>query len=234
MVESVVKRSLGTHEPFKYQARILQPSGETVRVQAYGDVAVGPAGEVRRLSGTLIDITARHDAASEDEPARLEADLYRARRLDSLGQLAGGIAHDFNNILVVVQSYAEFAIAETHGAVREDIEEIRRAAQRASSLTRQLLVFARHDVVAPEVLDVNDVVAETEKLLARTLGAHVELVVDSAPELPPVKADRGQLEQVLVNLAVNARDAMPDGGTLAIRTRRVCHGEGGMAHAAPR
>jgi PAS domain S-box-containing protein len=231
MVASLVQHSLETREPFKYQTRIVRPSGEIVRVQAYGEVALGPDGQVRGLSGTLMDITERHIAAT-GERARLEADLHRAQRLDSVGQLAGGIAHDFNNILVVVQSYAEFAIAETDGAVRADIEEIRRAAERAASLTRQLLVFSRREVVAPDAVDLNCVVSETEKLLARTLGAHVELVVDRAPGLPAIKADRGQLEQVLVNLAVNARDAMPGGGRLTIRTRTVAQVEDASEEAA--
>ncbi len=231
MVESLVQHSLETREPFKYQTRIVRPGGEIVRVQAYGEVALGPDGQLRGLSGTLMDITERHIAAT-GERARLEADLHRAQRLDSVGQLAGGIAHDFNNILVVVQSYAEFALAETDGAVREDIEEIRRAAERAASLTRQLLVFSRREVVAPEAVDLNGVVSETEKLLARTLGAHVELVVDRAPGLPAIKADRGQLEQVLVNLALNARDAMPGGGRLTIRTRTVSQGAGASEEAA--
>ena len=115
--------------------------------------------------------------------------------------------------------------------MREDIEGIRRAAERAASLTRQLLVFSRREVVAPEAVDLNGVVSETEKLLARTLGAQVELVVDRAPGLPAIKADRGQLEQVLVNLAVNARDAMPGGGRLTIRTRTVSQVHGASEEA---
>jgi PAS domain S-box-containing protein len=156
----------------------------------------------------------------EGEKRGLEEQLDQMRRLESVGQLAGGIAHDFNNLLAVIMNYADF-VAEEIGEgspAFEDVGEICRAAQRGAALTRQLLIFSRRDVVRPKVLDLNQLLAEVEKLLHRSLGEHVKLETRPAPGLWPVDADSGQLEQVLVNLAVNARDAMPGGGDLVIET----------------
>ncbi len=160
---------------------------------------------------------------------RLQQQLAQAQRLESLGQLAGGVAHDFNNLLGVIINYAAFVaeqLSETAPdavleAARADLAQIDRAAHQATRLTRQLLAFARREVAHPEVVDLNKIVRETEQLLTRSLGEHVELTTTLAAELSPVLADPGQLEQVLVNLAVNARDAMPSGGTLLIETRDV-------------
>jgi two-component system cell cycle sensor histidine kinase/response regulator CckA len=163
----------------------------------------------------------RVDAADEKE--LLEGQLNQLRRLESVGQLAGGIAHDFNNILGVILNYADFVAEELadDSPVLEDVEEIKRAAERAATLTRQLLIFSRREVVRPEVLDLNAVVEELDRLLRRALGEHVVLETRFAPDLASVEADPGQLEQVLVNLAVNARDAMPTGGRLMIQTANV-------------
>jgi nitrogen-specific signal transduction histidine kinase/CheY-like chemotaxis protein len=158
--------------------------------------------------------------------------LAQAQRLESLGQLAGGVAHDFNNLLAVILNYAEFAAEElaaapeSEGAGRcaaahDDLEQISRAGERAASLTRQLLAFARREVVQPQVLDLDTVVSAVEEMLRRTLGEHVELTISLAGGLHPVLADPGRLEQVLVNLAVNARDAMPGGGMLTIDTSNI-------------
>jgi signal transduction histidine kinase/ActR/RegA family two-component response regulator len=162
-------------------------------------------------------------AEVERERHGLELQLDRMRRLESVGQLAGGIAHDFNNLLAVILNYAGFAAESMdEGApALDDVEEIRRAAERGAALTRQLLIFSRHDVVRPRVLDLNHLLSGVEKLLRRSLGEHVTLTTHLSPGLWPVKADPGQLEQVLVNLAVNARDAMPTGGDLVIRTENV-------------
>ena len=163
---------------------------------------------------------------SQAERARLEAQLHQSQRLESLGQLAGGVAHDFNNLLGVISNYAAFVSEEAAKdppqvqwqAVREDIEQVEKAAQRAAALTRQLLAFARREVVQPRMLSLNDMIADLEQLLLRTLGEHIELVTRLAPDLGPVLADGGQIEQVLVNLAVNARDAMQGGGMLTLET----------------
>jgi len=162
----------------------------------------------------------------QTERERLERQLPQSQRLESLGQLAGGVAHDFNNLLAVISSYAMFvAEAVTQPVpqddwdeVREDVEQIQHAADRAAGLTRQLLAFAHRDVVRPRTLDINDVIGNVEQLLVRTLGEHVELSTNLTAGLCLVLADPGQIEQVLVNLAINARDAMPGGGKLTIHT----------------
>jgi len=179
------------------------------------------------------DVTERLEIAAERERLRTQAErgklerhLHQSQRLESLGQLAGGVAHDFNNLLGVISNYAAFAGEEVAKeapderwqAVHDDIGQVQEAAEQAASLTRQLLAFARQEMIQPRVLNVNDVVLSVEQLLIRTLGEHVELIADLAADLPPVLADPGQIEQVLVNLAVNARDAMPQGGKLIIRT----------------
>jgi PAS domain S-box-containing protein len=160
------------------------------------------------------------------EEERVERRMQQSQRLESLGQLVGGVAHEFNNLLNIIQGYADDAAEQiqlTGDAwltpdLPDDIEQVRVAAQQAIRLTRQLLTFARHEVTRPEVLDLNESVRGAGQLLRRTLGEHIELAITTEPGLWRVKADRGQLEQVLVNLAVNARDAMPDGGRLVIDT----------------
>jgi signal transduction histidine kinase/CheY-like chemotaxis protein len=163
---------------------------------------------------------------------KTQEQLLQAQRLENLGQLAGGVAHDFNNLLAVILNYASFASEELATAsepdwaarcesARSDLEQITRAGERAASLTRQLLAFARREVIRPQVLDLDTVIIAVEEMLRRTLGEHVELTTALAGDLRPVLADPGQLEQVLVNLAVNARDAMPGGGTLTIDTSNI-------------
>ncbi|HEY6462518.1 MAG TPA: ATP-binding protein, partial [Polyangiaceae bacterium] len=136
---------------------------------------------------------------------------------------AGGIAHDFNNLLAAILTYSEFIATELEPdhPVQADVAEVRKAAKRAAELTRQLLVFSRRDLVKPSVLDVNDSITDLLNLLRRTIGEDIELNAELAPDLPRVLADPGELEQVLMNLAVNARDAMPDGGRLTIETANV-------------
>jgi signal transduction histidine kinase len=157
------------------------------------------------------------------EKERLRTQLQQSQRLESLGQLAGGVAHDFNNLLAVILGYASFIERRAEPGSRDarDVTEIRKAGERATRLTRQLLSFARREVVRPRVLDLTGVVLEMEELLRRTLGEHVVLRTSLAADLWPIMADYGQLEQVLVNLSVNARDAMPEGGTLTLDTENI-------------
>ena len=174
------------------------------------------------LKGAVVvfkDISARQRA--ERERAELERRLAQSQRLESVGQLAGGIAHDFNNLLAVILNYAAFVREELPEGdpIGCDVAEIQHAAERAAALTRQLLVFSCRERAEVETLDLNAIVAEMEKLLRRTLGEDVELRTELAERLPTVKADRAQIEQVLLNLALNARDAMPEGGTLTIVTQ---------------
>ena len=154
------------------------------------------------------------------ERRRLEEELRQSQKMEAVGQLAGGIAHDFNNLLTAITNYSELLLDELgeESALRADVREIRAAADRAGALTRQLLAFGRRQVLQPTTLAVNDVVAELERMLRRLLGPEIVFGVALAPDAGNVSADRGQLEQVLMNLVVNARDAMPDGGALTIET----------------
>ncbi|SNY25174.1 ATP-binding protein [Paractinoplanes atraurantiacus] len=186
------------------------------------------------VSAAIRDVTDRLIAQGERERliAQAERDAaerrtQHARRLESLGELAGGVAHDFNNILAVISNYSELiqdslaADEVTRAditAARDDLGQISRAAERAARLTKQLLAFGRRDITQAEVLDLNHIIGEVEQMLRRSLGEHIQLSTQLEPSLRPVFADASQLEQVLVNLAVNARDAMPGGGTLSIDT----------------
>ena len=157
------------------------------------------------------DITAQHTLAEQ---------LRQAQKMEAVGRLAGGVAHDFNNLLTAILANAEFALSEIPAAspARADIDEVIGAAKRAAGLTRQLLAFSRKQVMQPQLLELNAVVQDTERLLRRVIPENVEIVVHLAPSLPPVRADRTQIEQVLLNLVTNARDAMPGGGAVTIAT----------------
>jgi PAS domain S-box-containing protein len=157
--------------------------------------------------------------------------LRQAQRLESVGLLAGGVAHDFNNLLTVVLSNCDLALTalSPEHAAYEDVAEVRAAGERAAALTRQLLAFSRKQVLQPRRLDLNAVVRGAERFLDRMLDGIVELRLDLAEWLPPVLADAGQLEQVLMNLVVNARDAMPEGGVVVVETADVELAEGDIA-----
>jgi two-component system cell cycle sensor histidine kinase/response regulator CckA len=159
------------------------------------------------------DVTARQ---------RLEDQLRQSQKMEAIGRLAGGVAHDFNNILCVINSYSETLLAALpSGDLRDDAEQIQGAGQRGAALTRQLLMFTRQQIVEPRVLDLNTVLTEMAKMMQRLLGSDVELVWRTERGLPPVSADQGSIEQVIMNLIVNARDAMPRGGKLTLRTASV-------------
>ncbi|GAA4972703.1 PAS domain S-box protein [Actinoplanes utahensis] len=177
---------------------------------------------VRDITERLAAEQERRRLREEADRQRLEARIQQTQRLESLGQLAGGIAHDFNNLLAVILNYASFIIEDAAGtAPASDAEQIARAARRGSDLTHQLLAFARREVIRPRPLNLNTVATEVHQMLDRSLGEHITLTVRTTAGLPSVMADPGQLEQVLVNLAVNARDAMPTGGRLTIDTALV-------------
>ena len=169
----------------------------------------------RRLTGHVVllrDITERR---------QLEDQLRQAQKMEAVGKLAGGVAHDFNNLLTAIIGFAELAIDDLprDSRVRDSIAQIRRSAEQAASLTRQLLAFGRRQILQLETVDLGDSVSVMEPMLRRLIGEDIVIATDLATDLPPVRADRTQLQQVLLNLAVNARDAMPGGGTLTIRTR---------------
>src|SRR5579871_978 len=157
------------------------------------------------------------------ERVRLQEQVRRLQQLEAIGRLAGGIAHDFNNLMSIVLGHAQLLSAESGLTERgkNGLSQIQRAGERAASLTHQLLAFSRKQVLQPRVLNLNEIVAEVQKMLSRVLGEDIELVMRLHPSLAPVRADPVQMEQVLMNLAVNARDAMPHGGTLLMETNNV-------------
>jgi PAS domain S-box-containing protein len=193
------------------------------------DIAVSPLGTGEGTTAIVVvrdlSVAKESERRRDEELARAtrEARIAQSRRLESLGQLAGGVAHDFNNLLGVILNYADFVADELEEGTttHTDVVEIRKAATRATELTRQLLVFSRRETTKPTPVDLNEVVRDVERLLHRTLEEHVQLDVNLGKDVSAVLADPGEIEQVLVNLAVNARDAMPDGGRLRIATREV-------------
>lgn len=181
-----------------------------------------------------LDLAIAEQVKGEQDRTRLEGELRQSQRLESVGRLAGGVAHDFNNLLAAILTYGEF-IAEGLGEdhpLQGDVGEVRKAAQRAAELTRQLLVFSRRDLVEPSVLDVNHAITELLNLLGRTLGEDIVLEHVLAPHLPCVLADPGELEQILVNLAVNARDAIAGEGHITVETtEQLVDEDAAHAHA---
>jgi PAS domain S-box-containing protein len=193
--------------------RRARKDGSLVDVELYG-VPLVIDGQVRGSYGIYRDIS---------EEKRLELQLRQAQKMEAVGRLAGGVAHDFNNLLSVIIGYSELleAAVEPDGPSGKNVEEIKKAARRAASLTRQLLAFSRKQVLEPKVLNLNAVVSETEKMLQRLLGEDIAIVTKLDPALGQVRVDQGQIEQVIMNLLVNARDAMPQGGRLTIETGNV-------------
>ena len=183
---------------------------------------------VVRVSGRTVSNGGKEktfELFAEDVTERraLEQQLRQSQKMEAVGRLAGGIAHDFNNLLMVISGYSEFLLDRLgpEPALRAPAQEIASAAVRATSLTRQLLAFSRKQMLAPKILDLNDVVTENLKLLTRVIGEDIDLVMVPATGLGAIRADAGQIEQVIMNLAVNARDAMPSGGKLTIETSNV-------------
>jgi two-component system cell cycle sensor histidine kinase/response regulator CckA len=192
--------------------RLLKKSGEIIQV------------EITKHTFTLGERAARLAVGRDvTERLRLEEQLRQSQKMEAVGRLAGGVAHDFNNVLSVILSYGDMLMANMKPGepMRDDIEEIRKAGQRAADLTRQLLMFSRQQVLEPKVLDLNEVLASMDKMLQRILGADVDLVSLPTQPLGRVRADPSSVEQVIMNLVVNARDAMPTGGKLTMETGNV-------------
>jgi two-component system, cell cycle sensor histidine kinase and response regulator CckA len=212
MEERMQSLAAGKAVPLARHTLICLDGSGTVEVES---VSIPFAYQGRAAALTVArDVTAR---------VRLEEDLRQAQRMEAVGRLAGGVAHDFNNLLTVITSYSQLILAglPAGAPLADDVREIRHAADRAAALTRQLLSFSRRQVLQPLPLDLSEAVQNTEALLRRLITSEIQIVSHLDPEAGLILADRGQLEQVIVNLAVNARDAMPDGGTLTIETRRV-------------
>jgi two-component system, cell cycle sensor histidine kinase and response regulator CckA len=200
-----------------YETRFRRRDGGTLWASVSYDALPAVDGEYAGGLAMVSDITEHKRAAAEAE--RLEEALHQAQKLETVGQLAGGVAHDFNNLLGVILNASEFALERLAGhEVADDVRMIQSAAERAAALTRQLLVFSRREIAEPRLVDLNELVSCMEDLIRRTLDEHIELEVALGDGVPAVTADPSHLEQVLLNLVVNARDAMPAGGVLRIET----------------
>jgi len=207
--------------PFDLEAEIVTATSARLWVRSIGSALRSAEGVITHVHGSVQDITPRKLA--EALHSKLEEQLRQAQKMETVGNLAGGVAHDFNNLMSVVLSYSDLLVEglKESDPVRADLLEIRGAGLRAVELTRQLLAFSRQQVLAPKVVDIGGVVGGMEKMLRRLIGEDVELAASRAPDLGKVLVDPGQLEQVIMNLAVNARDAMPRGGMLTIETATV-------------
>jgi PAS domain S-box-containing protein len=221
--EPVGRRALRQREtggpPQRHELAMRRQDGTEIWVEMSATPLDDERGRYLGAVSMVADMTERHLALEERE--RFENRLQQSQRLETVGQLAGGVAHDFNNLLAVILNYAYFVRERLpeDSDVRPDLEEIRHAAERASELVHQLLVFSRRENIRPVVLDLNEVVRDTERLLGRTIGERVELATDLEASECLVEADSAQLEQVVMNLVVNARDALHGGGTIRIETR---------------
>jgi PAS domain S-box-containing protein len=213
---TVLLGRVARREPWSGEMELARRDGSTFPAFVSGAPILGRAGEVVGVVGAASDLT---------EVKRLEQQLQQAQRMEAVGRLAGGVAHDFNNLLTGIRGYASLVMDELPAGdpLRADVEEIVKASERAAALTRQLLAFSRKQVLQPRVLDLGAVVGGMERMLARLIGEDVALEFSREPGLGRVRADPGQVEQVLLNLAVNARDAMPGGGTLRVELRNAGH-----------
>ena len=205
----------GQRESYALEQRYRRADGRVVWGHLTASVVRDSDGNPEFTVGMVHDVSDRK---------QLEERLYQAQKLDAVGRLAGGVAHDFNNLLTVITVHSGFlrgSLDPRQVGLRADVEAIEQAAERAASLTQQLLAFGRKQVLQPRIVDLNSIVVDTNKMLHRLIGEHIEVVTALGSNLWDVRADPGQVEQVLVNLALNARDAMAGGGTLTIRTANV-------------
>jgi PAS domain S-box-containing protein len=196
----------------------LTKAGRTITCEWFNTPLMAADGSFSGLLCLVQDISDRR---------RLEEQIRQAQKMEAIGRLAGGVAHDFNNLLTVISGYTDMALKSLRrdDPTREILEEVHKAGNRAAALTRQLLAFSRKQVLMPVVLDLNELVRELEKMLVRLIGEDIDLAIRPAPRLWPVRVDAGQMEQVVMNLVVNARDAMPEGGKLTIETSNVTLGD---------
>lgn len=221
-----------TEKALEVEEEALHPDGSVRIYRSIKFPLFDRRGTCYALCGVSEDITDKKRA--EGDRARLEDQLRQGQKMEAVGQLAGGIAHDFNNILAVILNYSAFLAEDLSpdDSRAGDIQEIVKAGEKAALLVHQLLAFSRKEVIEPEVLNLNDVVAGLTGLLTSSMGEAIDLVISEGPGLSPILADAGQMEQVLLNLAVNARDAMPRGGTLWIETSTAVLVEGDRAGLA--
>jgi PAS domain S-box-containing protein len=210
-VLETIEKAMKSGTDFTLLHRAVTPDGTVRWLSGAGRIHLGAGGEPVRGVGISLDVTARR---------MLEEQYQQAQKMDAIGRLAGGVAHDFNNLLTAILGYCELLLADMDPTDQRhaDITEIQKAGESAAALTRQLLAFSRKQIIEPTLLDLNAVVTDMRRLLGRLIREDVTVVLNLGRDLARVKADRGQVEQIVVNLAVNARDAMPRGGTLTIET----------------
>jgi two-component system, cell cycle sensor histidine kinase and response regulator CckA len=225
-VAEALERATHEHADSHILYRAQWPDGTLHWISGIGRTLFDESGSPIRAAGIGLDVTQRR---------ALEEQYRQAQKMEAIGQLAGGIAHDFNNLLTVIDGYSVL-IADEMGPefrCRSDLNEIRRAAERATSLTKQLLAFSRRQILEPCVLDLRKSLMAMEPMLRRLIGEDVEVVVQAPPDVGHVRADPGQIEQVILNLALNARDAMPDGGTLRLEVADVLVDESSARQGVP-
>ena len=213
-VRAVVAEAIRSGADFSYSHRAIWPDGAMRWLSGAGRILLGENGKPMRGVGIYQDVTERHTR---------EAQYQQGQKMEAVGRLASGVAHDFNNLLTVIIGFTELVASDVEIASQHstDLGEIMKAAQRAAGLTTQLLAFSRQQVLHATPLDVNGVITDMMGMLIRLIGEHVQVALTLSPRLSPALADRGQLEQVVMNLIVNARDAMPVGGTISIATSEV-------------
>jgi len=207
--------------PLTSLVTIPSPQGELTYWSVYKFPIIPNSLENALIGGMAVDVTEQKQA--EERRVNLESQLLQAQKLEAIGRLAGGVAHDFNNLLLAILGYSELVVMdlEPYQPIRQLMEEIIKAAQRGKTLTGQLLAFSRKQVIVPQILNINKMVGELEQMLRRLLGEDINLMVFLDEDLETVKADPGQIEQVIMNLVVNARDAISTGGTITIKTANV-------------
>ena len=212
--DALRKLITGERQTLTREKRYIHKNGKPVWVDVTVSTLQNESGEAKYFMAVVQDITGRK---------ALELELFHAQRMEGVGQLAGGIAHDFNNLLTVISGRSQLALGRMASSdpLRREFDLIYKTSARAAALTHQLLAFSRKQVLQPKVLDLNELVDNSTNLLQRLIGEHIDLAFVPAPDAGRVRVDPGQLEQVIVNLAVNARDAMPDGGRLTIGTSNV-------------
>ncbi len=220
-VREALDAAARTGQPFTADHRVLLSDGTERCIHGLGEVLCDERGLPLRIIGTVQDVTEARRAALALQ--RSEEQLRQSQKMEAVGRLAGGVAHDFNNMLTVIGGYSSMIVAQMDKAdpLYKNVLEIQQASERAAALTNQLLAFSRKQVLQPRVLQLNGIVSGLGKMLHRLIGEDIELATALDPKLGHIKADPGQLEQVIINMAVNARDAMPQGGKLTISTANV-------------
>lgn len=220
-MEDALQRAIKGTEVLNSEFRIITNDGRILWLASKGRVIRNEEGKAERLLGVNIDITERKQA--EEDLRKSEEKLRQAQKLESIGRLAGGIAHDFNNMLTAINGYSDLSLRRlpADNPVRGYIEEIKKAGERSAALTHQLLAFSRRQILQPKVLNINQVLSETTVMLQRLIGEDIHLVSALSSDIGQIEADPGQISQVIMNLVVNSRDAMPSGGIITIETENV-------------